>query len=97
MALCQYFYRWTTIFFSISPDDYANALMDEIYGCFKYIGIPIDTIMNMPIQNRKYFIYRHNRDCDELNKSNNGDVITITGEATDVYSKISMTDYKHLK
>jgi hypothetical protein len=57
------------MFFSISPNDYADALLDEIYGCFKYIGIPYDTVMNMPIQNRKYFIARHNHDTEELNKN----------------------------
>lgn len=86
------------MFFSISTDDYANALLDEIYGCFKYIGIPIDTVMNMPVQNRKYFISRHNRDCDELNKKyTNDNSINITGEGTSQYTQISMNDYKYLK
>lgn len=71
--------------------------MDEIYGCFKYIGIPIQTVMNMPVQERKYFISRHNKDCDEMNKKH-GDSksITVTGEATESYSKISMADHKYL-
>lgn len=86
------------MFFSILTDDYANALLDEIYGCFKYIGIPIDTVMNMPVQNRKYFISRHNRDCDELNKKyTNDNSINITGEGTSQYTQISMNDYKYLK
>lgn len=86
------------MFFSISTDDYTNALLDEIYGCFKYIGIPIDTVMNMPVQNRKYFISRHNRDCDELNKKyTNDNSINITGEGTSQYTQISMNDYKYLK
>lgn len=86
------------MFFSISTNDYANALLDEIYGCFKYIGIPIDTVMNMPVQNRKYFISRHNRDCDELNKKyTNDNSINITGEGTSQYTQISMNDYKYLK
>lgn len=98
MALCLSFYRWTNIFFSISPNDYADALLDEIYGCFKYIGIPIDTIMNMPVQNRKYFISRHNHDTDELNRkySNNNNSINITGEGTSQYTRMSMNDYKRL-
>ena len=34
--------------------------MDEIWGCFKYVGIPIETIYKMPTKNRKYFIQLHN-------------------------------------
>lgn len=85
------------MFFSISPDEYANALLDEIYGCFKYIGIPIQTVMNMPVQERKYFISRHNKDCEEQSKKH-GDSksITVTGEAVSKYSEISMSDYKYL-
>lgn len=71
--------------------------MDEIYGCFKYIGIPYDTIMNMPIQNRKYFIARHNHDTNELNKKTNNDsTISVTGEATATYTQMSMNDRKYL-
>jgi hypothetical protein len=85
------------MFFSISPNDYAKALLDEIYGCFKYIGIPIDTVMNMPVQNRKYFISRHNHDTDELNKKyGNNDTVSTTGEGTLSYTQMSMTDSKHL-
>ena len=65
------------MFFSISPNDYSEALLEEIYGCFKYIGIPIETVMNMPVQNRKYFIMRHNHDTEELNKDY-GDSNTIS-------------------
>lgn len=87
------------MFFSISPNEYADALLDEIYGCFKYIGIPIDTVMNMPVQNRKYFISRHNRDTDELNKKHSSESksISVGGENTQTYTQISMADHKYLK
>lgn len=85
------------MFFSISPNEYAEALLDEIYGCFKYIGIPIDTVMNMPVQNRKYFISRHNHDCEEMDKKYNHDSsISVSGEGTAEYTQMSMTDYKYL-
>jgi hypothetical protein len=84
------------MFFSISPNDYANALLDEIYGCFKYIGIPVETVMNMPVQNRKYFISRHNKDCEEINSKYGNNSSTFTGEATDIYSQMSINDYKRL-
>lgn len=86
------------MFFSISPNEYADALLDEIYGCFKYIGIPIDTVMNMPVQNRKYFISRHNHDTEELNKKHTNDKsVSVTGEGTHEYTQISMNDYKLLR
>jgi hypothetical protein len=51
--------------------------------------------MNMPVQNRKYFISRHNHDTDELNKKhNNSETINVSGEATNAYTQISMNDYK---
>lgn len=85
------------MFFSISPNEYADALLDEIYGCFKYIGIPIETVMNMPVQNRKYFISRHNRDTEELNNKYGGDnAVTTSGEGTLEYTQTSMSDYKYL-
>lgn len=34
--------------------------MDEIWGCFKYVGIPYDSIWKMPLRTRRYFIQRHN-------------------------------------
>lgn len=52
--------------------------------------------MNMPVQNRKYFIARHNHDCEEQNKKHGGESNTITGEATLGFSQISMNDYKRL-
>lgn len=72
-------------------------MLDEIYGCFKYIGIPIDTVMNMPVQNRKYFISRHNRDCEEMDrKYNNEPSINVSGEGTAEYTQMSISDYKYL-
>ena len=34
--------------------------MSEIYGCMEYMHISYDTLMRMPIRQRKYFIKRHN-------------------------------------
>ena len=55
--------------------------------------------MNMPVQTRKYFITRHNKETEIQNNSLDGysKSETLTGEATLEYSKISHTDYKRLK
>ena len=50
----------------------------------------------MPVQTRKYFIARHNKECDDLeHKYNKSNTTTITGEATSKYTQISMVDYGH--
>ena len=90
------FYHWTSMFFSISPNEYNEALQDEIWGCFKYIGIPYDSLMNMPIQTRKYFIARHNKETEDINNKADGKTENYTGEATSEYTKMSMIDYKRL-
>ena len=61
MAHRKCFYRLTSLFFSILPSNYEKSFKEEIWGCFKYIGIPMDTLMNMPIADRKYYIMLHNK------------------------------------
>ena len=50
-------------------------LKEELWGCFKYIGIPFETLEKMPIRDRKYYILRHNSEQldkkkDDINKKN---------------------------
>ena len=88
------FYNLTNIFFSILPNEFEKNLKEELWGCFKYIGIPMETLMNMPIQDRKYYITKHNEDEEELKASmeGGGDVHEIGGEAINTYAKLSQTD-----
>jgi hypothetical protein len=66
------------------PSDYEKSFKEEIWGCFKYIGIPMETLMNMPIADRKYYIMLHNK--SEGNSSQE-DTQNITNEE---YEKINM-------
>ena len=43
------------------PEAYEKNFKEEIWGCFKHIGIPLETVMNMPISDRKFYIMMHNR------------------------------------
>ena len=89
------FCNLTNIYFSILPDEFERNLKEEIWGCFKYIGIPIDTVMNMPIQDRKYFIMKHNADEAQLKREiegGDGESHTIEGEAINTYAKITQDD-----
>ena len=65
-------------------------LKDEIWGCFKYIGIPMETVMNMPIHDRKYFIRKHNEAEANINNEKTGDknVQTFEGSALNAYASV---------
>ena len=73
MALLIPFLNSTILFSSISPN-YEAYLKEELWGCFKYIGIPFETLEKMPIRDRKYYIARHNQAAEEERKrSGNND------------------------
>ena len=56
--------------FSTSSESEKN-LVDEIWGCFKYIGIPIETLKKMPTRERKYYIQMHNKQTENDNSKRN--------------------------
>ena len=94
MGLYLSFYNLTNTYFSILPNEFEKSLKEEIWGCFKYIGIPIDTVMNMPIQDRKFYIMKHNAEEEELKQEieGGGDNHTIDGEALNTYAKLAQND-----
>ena len=75
------------MFSSISPD-YEKNLKDELYGCFKYIGIPFDILNKMPIRDRKYYIAKHNGivENEKNNKQNNN---TVSGKMINKFTDMS--------
>lgn len=70
----------TNLFFSTLPNEYERIFKEELWGCFKYIGIPMETLMNMPISDRKFYIMMHNKseglnnDNDVHSNNNSGDI-----------------------
>jgi hypothetical protein len=89
------------MFFSISPNAYEKQLKEEIWGCFKYIGLPMDTIMSMPIQDRKFYIIKHNEAMEMEEKrmkaaerSSSHDS-TISGEALNSYAQREIMNNKN--
>lgn len=71
MAHKKCFYHWTNLFFSTLPSEYERAFKEELWGCFKYIGIPLETLMDMPVADRKFYITMHNnKDSTSSNFSN---------------------------
>lgn len=91
MAPRRCFCNLTSIFFSTFPKDYERRLKDEIWGCFKYIGIPMDTIMSMPIQDRKYYILKHNEEQGNLQRDmgDRKNSIELYGESLNRYADIA--------
>lgn len=87
MALLKPFLNGTILFSSISPD-YEKNLKEELYGCFKYVGIPFDVLEKMPIRDRKYYIAKHNGIVDEENKKNSKDN-TVSGEMINKFTDMS--------
>ena len=66
------------------PSDYERILKDEIWGMFKHIGIPMETIMSMPIQDRRYYIQKHNYEQENHTNSEsqgiNGNLNKVSGD-----------------
>lgn len=86
MALLKPFLNGTILFSSISPD-YERNLKEELYGCFKYVGIPFDILDKMPVRDRKFYIAKHNGVIDEENKKSNKN--TINGEMLNKFTDMS--------
>lgn len=87
----------TNFYFSISPDEYSKNLLDEIWGCFKHIGMPWDMIMKLPIQDRRAMIHKHNMEQDAVNKeynNTNGNTRTYEGESINTFAQMEQSNLK---
>ena len=62
-------------------------MKDELFGCFKYIGIPLNVLEKMPIRDRKFFIAKHNGIVEEENKKERGQ--TVDGEMINKFTDMS--------
>ena len=86
MAHLIHFLSGTILFSSISPN-FERNLKDELYGCFKYIGIPFDVLDRMPVRDRKFYIAKHNGITEEENSKNRNEN-TINGELINTYANL---------
>lgn len=71
--------------------------MDEIWGCFKHIGMSYDMIMKLPIQDRRAFIYKHNMEQDAISREfdkTQGNVRTYEGESLNTFARMEQNDMK---
>lgn len=69
------------LFSSISPDGEEN-LKEELFACFKYVGIPFEELYSMPVRDRRYFIIKHNeyseRERNEIEGKHKGEGSTTS-------------------
>lgn len=84
-----------TILFSLISPDYERNLKDELYGCFKHIGIPLDVLDRMPVRDRKFYIAKHNGIVDDENRKNKGNV--IDGELINTYADLYQSNEYNAK
>ena len=72
--------------------------MDEIWGCFKHVGMPWDMIMKLPIQDRRAFIQKHNREQEMINNEIEGNgssnVRTYEGEMINTFAKMEQSNMR---
>ena len=56
------------ILFSVMYKDYEKHLKEEIWCCHKHMNMSLSEIYNLPIQDRKMFIYLHNKEIEKMNE-----------------------------
>jgi hypothetical protein len=70
--------------------------MDEIWGCFKHVGMSWDMIMKLPIQDRRALIQKHNREQEAINHeiegNNSPNNRTYEGEMINTFAKMEQSN-----
>lgn len=98
MALSRPFCNLTNFYFSISPNEYYQNLLDEEYGCFKHVGMEWNMIMSLPIQERRAMIRRHNIETEAIERdvenSNSSDSRKYEGEMINKYAQLEQSNQK---
>lgn len=47
--------------------------MNELFDCYKYLKIPLDTLWKMRVRDRRFIIAKHNKEAEEENKRKNNE------------------------
>lgn len=77
-------------------EGYETAFWNEIFGCVNYLNLPYDTVMNMPIHIRKFWIEKHNKNAEEAEEAakNKDGSSSIGGEAINSYALLEQNKQK---
>ena len=75
----------------MSKDEMAEKrLWDELWGCVKYLEIPYETVRDMPVYIRKFWILKHNEANSE--RTNTGEKSnSVDGDAINAYAQLEQT------
>ena len=57
--------------FSVMYKDYEKHLKEEIWSCHKHLEMSLHEVYNLPIQDRKMFIYLHNKEMEKMKEKYN--------------------------
>jgi hypothetical protein len=72
--------------------------MDELWGCFKHVGMSWDMIMELPIQDRRTLIQKHNREQEAINNEIEGNNTpnnrTYEGEMINTFAKMEQSNMR---
>jgi hypothetical protein len=93
VVLSKPFLNGTILFSSISPE-YERALKEELFGCFKYVGIPLDVLDKMPVRDRKFYIAKHNQYVEQENQARNSGNASST-EAIEGFTSLEQDQIKN--
>jgi hypothetical protein len=75
-------------------------LKDEIWGCTHYMNLPMETVMKLPIQDRRYFIQKHNDEQQGIKRDferRAGKSTISDGETINEYAKLEQENIKNRK
>ena len=97
MAPSKPFCNLTNFYFSISPNEYYNNLLEEEWGCVKHVGMSWDMVMKLPIQERRAFIHKHNLESEALERdiaqsTGNPNNMHLEGEAINRFARLTQQD-----
>ena len=87
-----------SLFSSIKYDaEYEYSFWNEIWGCVNYLNLPYDTVMNLPIYIRKFWIKRHNQQAQEQKEEeeNNMAGSKVGGVALNAYARVEQSNEKN--
>jgi hypothetical protein len=75
-------------------------LKDEIWGCTHYMNLPMETVMKLPVQDRRYFIQKHNEEQQGIKRDferRTGKATISDGETINEYARLEQENIKNRK
>ena len=73
-----------------------KGLWDELYACNNYLKIPFDTLMDMPVHIRKYWIHKYNAENKDSGEST-PNTTTVSGMNLNTYASLEQMKLKNSK